>query len=665
MNKKYFIFVISIVLLSIFSVSFVSARHSWWHFWGDDVYFAPGTCKECPNLMTRGDANNDCGIDISDPIFIKGLYTGTSKFCNGQSYYEPADVNGDNDIDISDAIYLEDWLFKGGPAPVKLSVSETCVDSDGGKKQYVFGIVNITNKTGSHQFKDFCSGGDVNEYFCNVDGKTKNSTLFNCEAGCADGKCVKDAGQTCTDDDGGLNYDIKGFTNFTNKTGALIRLPDVCNSPGELKEYSCNADGTLNTQLKTCSCFDGACLANATNQTSCTDSDGGRKQDVKGTAKACVGDKCDSEIDVCLNSTIVLENYCTKDKLTSESIFCNLGCLDGACKLAGNATNQTISICGNKILEGLEEECDDGNLVNGDGCSALCKKEIVGGKILRVSKIINSTVGFSSDEVELIDIRTGDIYRANIIAEGVGDVSIEGLVYNIYYQDNRDIDGDEYIKFTGNGVEQMVFKMAFIVLGEPVFDGKILKVTRISNFEGINNDRVEFQDLKTGDIYLATIIREGVATIDIGGLVYWLYYNGEAVYMTRTNLPDSFFNQQAFRGSFILIPTNVPAESCKLIGASWGVASSPVGVQVNLVATGSDCQDQEVSFEVREKDAVSADDPVLVKPGNANFVNGVANSQWLVENQVDEGFTKPEYYFVARLVSEPETDIASGLLQVV
>ena len=32
-------------------------------------------------------------------------------------------------------------------------------------------------------------------------------------------------------------------------------------------------------------------------------------------------------------------------------------------------------VCGNGILE-KGEECDDNNLLNGDGCNSLCKKEI-------------------------------------------------------------------------------------------------------------------------------------------------------------------------------------------------------------------------------------------------------------------------------------------------
>lgn len=37
--------------------------------------------------------------------------------------------------------------------------------------------------------------------------------------------------------------------------------------------------------------------------------------------------------------------------------------------------NAIVSVCGNEALE-LFEECDDGNTVNGDGCSSFCLTEI-------------------------------------------------------------------------------------------------------------------------------------------------------------------------------------------------------------------------------------------------------------------------------------------------
>ncbi len=37
---------------------------------------------------------------------------------------------------------------------------------------------------------------------------------------------------------------------------------------------------------------------------------------------------------------------------------------------------KVISVCGNKIVEGLER-CDDGNLISGDGCDKTCQKELI------------------------------------------------------------------------------------------------------------------------------------------------------------------------------------------------------------------------------------------------------------------------------------------------
>ena len=58
--------------------------------------------------------------------------------------------------------------------------------------------------------------------------------------------------------------------------------------------------------------------------------------------------KATNTCDVCGRDSI--ENYAT-----------------GACDV--------ISVCGNKIIEG-KEECDDGNLINLDGCNSECIKEV-------------------------------------------------------------------------------------------------------------------------------------------------------------------------------------------------------------------------------------------------------------------------------------------------
>ena len=63
-----------------------------------------------------------------------------------------------------------------------------------------------------------------------------------------------------------------------------------------------------------------------------------------------------------------LRFYCTTDDWTEGSGLC----LDDINITGGEGGK--ISICGNGVLEG-NEKCDDGNLVNGDGCSSTCTIE--------------------------------------------------------------------------------------------------------------------------------------------------------------------------------------------------------------------------------------------------------------------------------------------------
>jgi hypothetical protein len=61
-----------------------------------------------------GDANGDCGVDISDVVFLIARI-----FSGGQAPNPPAagDANCDNSVDISDVVYLVANIFSGGAPP--------------------------------------------------------------------------------------------------------------------------------------------------------------------------------------------------------------------------------------------------------------------------------------------------------------------------------------------------------------------------------------------------------------------------------------------------------------------------------------------------------------------------------------------------------------------
>jgi hypothetical protein len=70
----------------------------------------PGGCP----FFRRGDANSDCGVQITDAIFtLNFLFVGGS----APRCQDAADTNDDGKVDLADAITVLGYLFVGGAEP--------------------------------------------------------------------------------------------------------------------------------------------------------------------------------------------------------------------------------------------------------------------------------------------------------------------------------------------------------------------------------------------------------------------------------------------------------------------------------------------------------------------------------------------------------------------
>ncbi|MEK6853241.1 MAG: myxococcus cysteine-rich repeat containing protein [Nanoarchaeota archaeon] len=99
-------------------------------------------------------------------------------------------------------------------------------------------------------------------------------------------------------------------------------------------------------------------------QVQCIDSDGGLNPSAKGIVTG--GFPSQQFDDACEGDGYVQEWYCLNNLPDEQSLTCPSGstCQGGACRV----------VCGNGVVNS-NEQCDDGNVVNGDGCSATCQTE--------------------------------------------------------------------------------------------------------------------------------------------------------------------------------------------------------------------------------------------------------------------------------------------------
>jgi len=187
---------------------------------------------------------------------------------------------------------------------------------------------------------DGCSSSCQNE--CGPDGSVCATDSQCCSLSCSGGACV--AGSVCGDgvvsgpeqcDDGNV---VSG---------------DGCSSTCQIECSGLGAACSASAQCCTLNCFMGACAAAAVCGNSVVEA--GEQCD---DGNVVSGDGCSS---TCQSECASLGAACAMD-----AQCCSLSCASGVCV--------TVAVCGDGVMAGAET-CDDGNNVNGDGCSATCQVE--------------------------------------------------------------------------------------------------------------------------------------------------------------------------------------------------------------------------------------------------------------------------------------------------
>ncbi|MGV8084932.1 MAG: Kazal-type serine protease inhibitor family protein [Candidatus Bilamarchaeum sp.] len=203
-----------------------------------------------------------------------------------------------------------------------------CSDSDSGRDYYTKGAVTVNGIRN----EDVCADVRlVKEYYCE-NGVSRNEN-YQCPSGyrCENGKCNQ-LTNACEDSDGGNDITRRGTVTVSNVITTQTYRDD-CLDDNTVTEYYCVGNRQESDDINCArgdSCNNGRC-----EESSCTDSDGGRDYYTRGTVEK--GD--DSYEDRCSGSNRVVEYYCRNNEVEDESYLCQSGyeCISGRCERTGSS----------------------------------------------------------------------------------------------------------------------------------------------------------------------------------------------------------------------------------------------------------------------------------------------------------------------------------------
>jgi len=295
-------------------------------------------------------------------------------------------------------------------------------------------------------------------------------------------------------------------------------------------------------------------------------------------------------------------------------------------KLGSSVITPSV-ICGNGIIQ-LGEQCDDGNLVNGDGCSSSCIIEtfgaVCGNNITEIGETCDDNNVINGDGCSsLCQIENVTIICGNNIIEAGESCDDGNLVNGDGCSSNCTIETP--IEVCGNRIRE----------GSETCDSDSQPCTS-NGYSGSKTCNSQCNDFD------ACILSESCGDGIING--------NEACDDGNIN------NDDGCSAQCIIEPPK-----CLITSLAWSPVSAIEGDAVSLTATGSNCDGKTIDFSVLEDDFPLGVDQVNINPPSVTFSGGVARSTWTAEWQCDGDILgicilgNPEYYFVVNVSSVAQT----------
>jgi len=321
----------------------------------DECIHPASIISECRNTPVNCNSNNDCGFTgflgqefCSIDNVAKNFQTATC--------INPGETTSFCEIEVTtEVVGLCDFACSEG-ACVRCDENLDCDDGDSnsadichnaGTAESFCSNEDLTPEIACSEDSDcgedatlsepFCSANEVKKLVLNWDCRNPGTTesfcsstlrsdlVETCSNFCSEGSCVE----------------IECFANSDCNDSDDLTL-DICTNAGTAESFCSNTPIDV-------ICFE--------------DSDCGTDGQIGGNI--CVGSEITNlflEFDC--NNAGTANSFCSSTLTQEVSESCDFACSEGACVPAP-------AICGNGIVE-EGESCDDGNLIDGDGCSSVC-----------------------------------------------------------------------------------------------------------------------------------------------------------------------------------------------------------------------------------------------------------------------------------------------------